>query len=136
MTYSPLSFLYVEDDPPSRGLMSVLLRRVMGCQNVTILEDSSDFLARLAGLPVIPDIILLDIHIAPVNGIELLKMIRGRSEYDSVRVIALTASVTASEVMDLKKCGFDGLIGKPVRPSAFPQLIERIMAGKSVWMVP
>lgn len=136
MTRSQLSIVYVEDDLASRNIMSVLLCRVMGCQAVTILPDSTDFLDKVAGLPTVPDIILLDIHIAPTNGIDLLKMIRVKPEYNHTKVIALTASVTTSEVNGLRKSGFDGLIGKPVKQAAFPHLIDRIIAGEPVWIVP
>jgi CheY-like chemotaxis protein len=136
MTRTQLNFLYVEDDPASRNIMSLLLRRVMGYQNVTIFEDSTNFLDRVAALPAVPDIMLLDIHVGPTGGIDLLKLLRTQPAYNQSKIIALTASVTTSEVNDLKKSGFDGLIGKPVKQAAFPRLIDCIAAGESVWMVP
>jgi CheY-like chemotaxis protein len=136
MPYTHLSVLYVEDDPSSRNMLDVLLRRVMKCPNVTIFEDSSDFLNRIATLPTLPDIILLDIHVGPTNGIDLMRLLRTDPRYNKVKIIALTASVTSSEVNDLQKVGFDGLIGKPVKQAVFPQLIDRIIAGDPVWMVP
>lgn len=136
MTRPQLSFLYVEDDLASRSIISVLLCRVMGYQNVTILPDSEDFLKKVDSLASVPDIFLLDIHIAPTNGRDLLKMIRAETKYDQSKVVALTASVTTSEVNELKGSGFDGLIGKPVKQGVFPTLIDRIVAGESVWMVP
>lgn len=130
------SFLYVEDDLASRSIISVLLGKVMGYQNVTILPDSTDFLKKVGDLVPTPDVFLLDIHIAPTNGFDLLKVIRAESKYDHSKIIALTASVTTSEVHDLQKSGFDGLIGKPVKQGIFPTLIDRIVAGDPVWMVP
>jgi len=48
----------------------------------------------------------------------------------------MTASVTVSDIEDLKKAGFDGLIAKPVRKKVFPELLDRILSGDAVWYVP
>jgi CheY-like chemotaxis protein len=133
---SQLSVVYVEDDPASRSVISILLTRIMGCQSVAIFEDSQDFSSKLTSLPVNPTLFLLDIHVGPIDGIGLLKMIRANPDHDGAKVIALTASVTTSEVNTLREIGFDGLIGKPVKMNTFPSLIDRIVAGEPVWMVP
>ncbi|MEP7289820.1 MAG: response regulator [Chloroflexota bacterium] len=135
MSYSQLSIVYVEDDPASRNIMSILLSRVMRCPAVTIWEDSADFLDKVANLPAKPNLFLLDIHVAPIDGFGLLKLLRTIPDYDQAKIIALTASVTTSEVNTLRETGFDGLIGKPIKQASFPTLIDRIIAGAPVWMV-
>jgi CheY-like chemotaxis protein len=129
------TYLYVEDDPLSREALSVILTRVMGVKRLYILDDSTDFMARVSALPAIPDLIILDIHMKPLNGFEMLKLLRQDPHYQRCRIVALTASVMNEEVSLLQESGFDGAIGKPIDVGRFPDLIKRILAGESVWHI-
>jgi CheY-like chemotaxis protein len=127
--------LCVEDDPSNRLVMKLLVEKTLNAKSYAIFEDSVDFISRLRDLPARPDIILLDIHVSPFNGFQMLKMIREDSVYGDTKVVALTASVMNEEVEKLRKSGFDGAIGKPITLSAFPIVIERILNGESIWQV-
>ena len=127
--------LCVEDDPSNRLVMKLLVEKTLNAKNYVIFEDSADFMTRVRNLPARPDIILLDIHVSPFNGFQMLQMIREDSVYSDSKVVALTASVMNEEVEKLRKSGFDGAIGKPISLSAFPIVIERIIKGESIWQV-
>ncbi|MCL4879333.1 MAG: response regulator [Anaerolineae bacterium] len=127
------SIVYVEDDTPSREVMHILLVELMGLSDVTFLEDSTDFLQRIEKS--VPDIILLDIHVYPLNGFEMLSMLRQHPRFRHARVVALTASVMNEEVHQLKTAGFDGVIAKPIDMDQFPILLERILNGENVWTI-
>jgi CheY-like chemotaxis protein len=135
MMFDQYSYLYVEDDPFSREIMKVAMESTMEVTSLTIFEDSSDFMERLQALPNRPDIILLDIHVEPYSGCDLLGMIRQNDAYSHIRVVALTASVMTGEVQALKDSGFDGAIAKPLEIEVLPQLIERILSGQKVWHI-
>jgi len=127
--------LCVEDDPSNRLVMKLLVEKMLNPKYYAIFEDSTDFIPRMRNLPTRPDIILLDIHVAPFNGFQMLQMIREDSVYCDTKVVALTASVMNEEVERLRKSGFDGAIGKPIPLSAFPVIIERIINGETIWQV-
>ena len=71
----------------------------------------------------------------PLDGIELLAMLRGDPQFSQSKVVALTASVTNEEVSLLKNGGFDGAIAKPLDIAMFPDLIARIINGEQVWYI-
>ena len=127
--------LCVEDDPSNRLVMKLLVEKTLNPKYYAIFEDSTDFLPRVRNLPARPDIILLDIHVAPFNGFQMLQMIRKDPVYFDTKVVALTASVMNEEVERLRKSGFDGAIGKPITLSTFPIVVERILNGESIWQV-
>ena len=127
--------LCVEDDSSNRLVMKLLVEKTLNPKNYAIFEDSADFLPRVRNLPVRRDIILLDIHVSPFNGFQMLQMIREDSIYFDTKVVALTASVMNEEVEKLRKSGFDGAIGKPITLFTFPIVIERIIKGESIWQV-
>lgn len=128
-------YLYVEDDPMSRQIMQIIIENGVGSKNITIFDDSTHFLERVTHLPHIPTIILLDIHVRPYDGFQMLTMLREDSRFDSSKIIALTASVMNEEVEQLRKAGFDGAIAKPLSIQTFPELLRRIIIGESVWHI-
>ena len=126
------SVAYVEDDLFSREVMAMLLGVFMAIPTVTILEDSRDFLARVQATAMPPDIFLLDIHVKPLSGFEMLAELRASPFRDSI-VVALTASVMSEEVQQLREAGFDGVIAKPVDMDRFPEQIARLLRKEPVW---
>lgn len=128
-------FLYVEDDPLSREALTVVLRRVMKAEHTYIFEDSYDFEERIQALPQRPTMILLDIHMKPITGFEMLKLLRTKLDYGDAKIVALTASVMNEEVELLKESGFDAVIGKPINVGTFPKLIDRIAGGETIWHI-
>jgi CheY-like chemotaxis protein len=134
MTLQP-SVLYVEDDWQSRMVMEILLVEEMHLPHVTIFEDSTDFLSKIAALDPLPDVVLLDIHMKPHDGFEMLKMLRTHPAYKDKPVVALTASVMNEEVVLLEQAGFNGVVAKPIEQEAFPGLLERIVKGERLWNV-
>jgi CheY-like chemotaxis protein len=135
MSVSDKYFLYVEDDPLSREVMQMIMSNGMGVTRLSIFEDSADFLPRIKALTTHPDIIMLDVHVKPLSGLDMLRMLRSDPDYHTAKIIALTASVMNEEVEELRTSGFDGAIGKPVSVTTFPNLMERIVAGEAVWHI-
>lgn len=127
--------LYVEDDMLSREVMRLLLQKELGYTEVTIIDDNQDFMNKVRALGRVPDVIFLDIQMRPYDGYEMLNMLRADADYHDCQIIAMTASVMATDVEALKKAGFSGLIGKPIMRHAFPEQFEQILAGKTVWFV-
>jgi len=127
--------LYVEDDPFSRDVVRMAQRMSPDISGLTVFDDSRDFEHKLLELQPQPDLILLDIHMKPFSGFEMLKMIRSHAEFDRTYVVALTASVMNEEVRMLQEAGFQGGISKPLHLEIFPELIQRIMNGERIWHV-
>jgi len=127
------AFLYVEDDTLSREIMQMMMECLE--QSLVTFEDSHNFMARVEKLTPVPHVILLDIHVPPHNGFEMLEMLRLNPAYKECRIIALTASVMNEEIERLRNSGFDGAIGKPLDFEQFPLLLERLLHGDEVWHI-
>lgn len=128
-------YLYVEDDPMSREIMRIIIENGVGSTNLVVFEDSIDFLGRASRLNPQPTMILLDIHVTPHDGFQMLKMLRQQAQFTSVKIVALTASVMNEEVEQLREAGFDGAIAKPLSIQTFPDLIRRIANGETIWHI-
>lgn len=130
-----LSLVYIEDDATSREVMEILLKHVMGIASVVIFEEGTDIITKLCALPAKPDLILLDIHMKPLDGFAILKELRAHDHFRDTIVVAVTASVMNEEVEMLKTAGFDGGIAKPIRPDLFPTLLNRLLQGEKIWHI-
>ena len=130
-----LNILYVEDDAGSRDVIRMARRMNPENFEITIFDDSSDFEQKLLQLNPQPGLILLDIHVKPFTGFEMLEIIRRQSEYDKIPVVAVTASVMNEEIQMLQNVGFDSVLSKPVNLDEFPSLINRIMTGEQIWYI-
>jgi len=133
--YGQRSVLYVEDDAYSRKIMKLLLDQRMKIPKIKIFEDSTNFVNRVNQLGYIPDVIFLDIHVYPIDGFEMLRLVRGLPQFKQSQIIALTASVMNNEVHQLKTAGFDGCLAKPIDLPTFPNTFARILSGETIWRI-
>lgn len=129
-----MEVLYVEDDELSCEIMKLLLEGEMG-HNLVIFQDSNAFLARVQALKAKPDVVMLDIHVKPHSGFEMLTMLRGLAEFRDVPIVALTASVMNEEVQQLKMAGFNSIIAKPIDQDTFGCTLNQIVKGQQKWHV-
>lgn len=129
------SIVYVEDDPGSQKVMRGLVETPGFPIQLHIFKDSIDFISRLEALDLPPDLFLLDIHVSPLNGFEMLAALRAHNNFHDRMVVALTASVMNEEVKQLKEAGFDGILAKPLKFQAFPHQIRQILAGENLWAI-
>src|SRR5690349_14757479 len=118
------AILYVEDDRQSRRLMEMLFKGRMQLEHFAILEDSEDFEAHVNKLNPAPDIVLLDIHVKPYDGFQMLSMLRKLDWGAKVPIVALTASVMNEEIQQLTVAGFNGCLGKPVDIKKLPETLD------------
>jgi CheY-like chemotaxis protein len=127
--------LYVEDDMLSRKVMELLLTRALGFKHVTIFENSVNFVQRLEAISPKPELVFLDIHMLPISGFEMLKLLRAHPAFKDTQVVALTASVMNEEVEQLRHAGFDGVIAKPIDQDTFSDTLTRILNRELVWNI-
>ena len=135
MSVAEPSFLYIDDDPISQAVVKILLEKVMGFSEVTYFETSHNFMERIKNLPTVPAVIFLALQVKPHHGYEMLAALRADPVYEKAKIIALTANVMSTDVEKMKASGFSGLISKPIIHRIFPELLNRILAGESVWYI-
>ena len=74
-----------------------------------------------------PDLVLMDIQLPGINGIEAFKQIRGYPATKAIPVIALTASVTPTDRTQISEAGFDGFLSKPINLKEFLETVKRVL---------
>jgi two-component system cell cycle response regulator DivK len=77
-----------------------------------------------------PDLVLMDIQLPGINGIEAFRQIRSNSATRSIPVVALTASVTPTDRTAITAAGFDAFISKPISLKEFLDTVKRLVEKK------
>jgi two-component system cell cycle response regulator DivK len=74
-----------------------------------------------------PDLVLMDIQLPGINGIEALRQVRADPACAHIPIIAFTASVMQADRSEISAAGFDGFIGKPINLKEFLETIQRTL---------
>jgi two-component system cell cycle response regulator DivK len=77
-----------------------------------------------------PDLILMDIQLPGINGIDALRLLRANPDTAAIPAIAVTASVMQQDRKHITEAGFDGYLGKPLNLKEFLEAV-RAMVEKS-----
>jgi two-component system cell cycle response regulator DivK len=75
-----------------------------------------------------PDLILMDIQLPDIDGIEALRRIRADRALDAVAVIAVSASVMPDDQQKIVTSGFDAFVTKPINLKQFLDTVKRFLA--------
>jgi two-component system cell cycle response regulator DivK len=77
-----------------------------------------------------PDLVLMDIQLPGINGIEAFRQIRADANTSRIPVVALTASVTPTDRTAIAAAGFDAFLSKPINLKEFLDTVKRMVEKK------
>ena len=77
-----------------------------------------------------PALILMDIQLPGMNGIEALGVLRADPQTASIPVIAVTASVMQQDRKLITAAGFDAYVGKPINLKEFRDAVRNALGGR------
>jgi len=115
--------LIVEDN--DRNLK--LVRDVLQVKGYTTLEAMTGEDGVKLALERKPDLVLMDIQLPGINGIEALHQIRANPETANIPIIAVTASVMQQDRKQITEAGFDAYVGKPINLKEFLDAVKRAL---------
>jgi two-component system cell cycle response regulator DivK len=117
------TILIVEDNEKNMKLARDILR----AKGYAVLEAVNGLDGVALALQHQPDLVLMDIQLPDINGIEAFERIRANAATAQVPVIAFTASVTTGDRSRIGDAGFDGFLGKPINLREFLDTVRRLL---------
>jgi CheY-like chemotaxis protein len=134
MNTTPVEILLVEDNPNDVELALHALRKHNLANNIHVVRDGEealDFLfcrgayqGRDHGL--IPKVVLLDLKLPKVDGLEVLRQIRADEHLRTLPVVIMTSSREERDVVAGYKLGINSYIVKPVEFDQFTEAVRQI----------
>jgi two-component system response regulator len=131
--FEQVEILLVEDDPEDAETTLRALRKRNLASHVHWVKDGEEALdylfcsgayaGRSPGHP--PKLVLLDIKMPKVDGIEVLRRVKG-SELRAIPVVVMTSSSEERDVLESFRLGVDSYLVKPVQFEAFLDTVSNI----------
>lgn len=115
------TLLYVEDSPANLDLVEKLIARRPDMRLLTAVNGTLGIELARASLP---DLILMDIHLPGMSGIEALKILREDSATMHIPVIALSANAIPADIKRGLDAGFFRYLTKPVKVTEFMDTVN------------
>ena len=120
--------LIVEDNQKNLKLVRDILQHA-GHATLEALTGAEGVQLALSRLP---DLILMDIQLPDIDGIEALRRIRRSNTLDAVPVVAVSASVMPEDLHHIVASGFDAYVTKPIALKSFLATVRRYLeSGRS-----
>lgn len=113
------TILYIEDNVANIELIRRYLK-VINCDFYEAIDGGSGI---ASAVDIAPDLILLDIYLPDINGLQVLDHLRTMPEFSNTPIIAITTDDSNELKTECYERGFDVVLHKPVPPQ---QLLETI----------
>lgn len=111
----PINILLVEDDPLDIIDISRQLDKQHVIYQLQTGRNGEEAIQILEGCTELPDIVLIDINMPKMNGLELLQIIRQREEWKNLNCFIITTSDEKVDRRAAKQLGASGYITKPLK---------------------
>jgi PAS domain S-box-containing protein len=119
------TLLYVEDNPANLQLVERLIARRHDVRMLSAVDGNQGVeLARTC----LPDVILMDINLPGISGIEALKILREDQSTAHIPVVAISANAMARDIQKGMEAGFFRYLTKPIKVSTFNDVLNEALA--------
>ena len=127
MTDSSKLILLVEDDPDHELLTIRALKKSNIANEVRVARDGEEAIALLCGEnPIRPQVVLLDLKLPKIDGLEVLRRIRECTSTQLLPVVVLTSSDEERDMVRSYQLGVNSYIRKPVNFSDFAEATRQL----------
>lgn len=130
MKEAPLHILLIEDNPDHAQLIIRNLRHFKIPNVVDHIDDGEAAIKYLQGIDeggaFKPSLILLDLRLPRIDGIEILKFIKSKASIKQIPVIILTTSEAERDIVDAYGYNANSYLAKPVDFEKFAELLETL----------
>ncbi len=117
------NILVVDDSESIREVVSFTLENAG--HNVLMAIDGKDALKYLDGTDI--NLIITDLHMPEMNGIELIKQVRTIEQYKRIPILFLTTESQREKKMEAKQAGATGWIIKPFVPAKLIAALNKVL---------
>ena len=120
---SARTVLYVEDNEANRMIVRDLLKRT----KYQLLEAYDGEAGVALALEKRPDLILMDIQLPKISGLEAIRRLRAQSATAATPIIAITSFALSGDEQKAKEAGATAYLAKPYSPFDLLNLIRKIL---------
>ncbi len=127
------TILLVEDNPDDEELTLLALRESKILNEVVVAHDGLEALAYLLGTENsgrqrthMPELILLDLKLPKLDGLEVLKRLRADPRTELIRIVILTSSSEEEDMLASYRGGANSYVRKPIEFHKFAEAVKQV----------
>ncbi len=124
MDSQTLNISLVDDEVLVTRLLSSFLKTIPNFNICSLSHDGSEFIEYLSSTKVYPDIVLLDLKMKKINGLETIDYVRGK--FPHIKIISLTSHYKDSNLGYMVKTGVSAFLPKEISPDKLVQVINEV----------
>jgi len=122
-----VEILLVEDNPNDAELTLRALKQRNLANQVFVCRDGAEALDFFAnGATPVPKVVLLDLKLPKVDGLEVLRRLKGESRTKAIPIVVLTSSREEPDILRAYELGANSYIVKPVDFEAFARAVSDV----------
>jgi len=121
-----MNILFIEDDNIETMKLQRTVSKLQTKHNITEAKNGEEALGILNSDADLPDIILLDLNMPKMSGIEFLKILKADNVMKYLPTIILTTSENRSDLLECYKIGIAGYILKPLKYEDYESKIRKV----------
>jgi two-component system response regulator len=130
MKIQEIKVMLVEDNPEDIAFTRIMLRKNELDRHLVVAENGKGAIQALEVLAVdkseIPHLILLDINLPDISGIDLLTRLKGDSRFAKIPVVMLTGSNVDDDIQRSYDLGASTYLVKPISKDALMLVVQNI----------
>ncbi|MGA2082799.1 MAG: PAS domain S-box protein [Holophaga sp.] len=119
------TLLYVEDNTANLALVEQIIARR---PDLRLLSAGTGRLGIELARAHRPEVILMDINLPDINGLEVLKILREDPRTAPIPVLAISANAMLGDIQKCLEAGFFQYLTKPIKVEAFTEALDKAMA--------
>lgn len=123
MTETPKTVLIVEDNELNMKLFHDLLE----AHGISTVQTRNGHLVKELVRKNNPDLILMDIQLPEISGLEITKSLKADPEFKDIPIIAVTAFAMKGDEQKIREGGCEDYISKPISVSTFMETVRKYL---------
>jgi len=120
------SILLVEDNPDDERLTLRALRRAKITNPIQVARNGEEALAAIFAADPLPSVVLLDLKLPKIDGLEVLRRIRADDRTKLLPVVVLTSSSEERDIVESYNLGANSYVRKPVDVGQFNDAVGQL----------
>ncbi len=132
MNQNDVEIVVVEDDPNDAELIMRVLKKHNLANKVVHVEDGAQAIDLLIGKNgkakqgELPRVVLLDLKLPKMNGIEVLRKLKSNESTKNIPVVILTSSKEDKDMVDAYALGVNSYVTKPIKFDEFARVVSEL----------
>jgi len=122
-----MNILFIEDDTIETMKLYRTVSKLKFKHKITEAKNGEEALAILNSKETLPDIILLDLNMPRMSGIEFLRILKNHDTLKYLPTIILTTSENRADLLECYKIGIAGYVIKPLKYEDYEDKLKKVL---------